>query len=573
MRLVIHRTDISGTDIRGTKAEGKAEGSMRGLMQDRPLDVAAVMRRVEQLFGHKHVVTATAAGEVSATWGQVVARARRLAGALDLLQVPRGARVGTFGWNSQRHVELYLAVPGSGRVLHTLNHRLFAEEISYIVNDAADDILFVDRSLLPRVWPLAGQFRSVRRVVVMDDGGPAQVPGDPRIADYEELLTGATESAGPVRNDENEAASLCYTSGTTGRPKGVLYSHRSVVLHALLLLGVDNFAISERDVVLPVVPMFHVNAWGLPYAAMLAGADLVLPGPAMTPEALIGQLERHRVTFSAGVATIWRSLVPLLGTADLSSLRMVVSGGGAVPDSLSRTWEEAAGIPLTNAWGMTETSPVMTCSRLATVHDGLAPDDRRRVLGTPGPSLPLTEIRIVEESGAVAPRDGMTAGELEAAGATVAAAYFGAEPGLAAFTDDGWLRTGDVGTIDSRGYLRIVDRTKDLVKSGGEWISSVALENEIMSHPGVHEAAVIGIPDDRWGERPLACVVPLDGHEVGERELREYLADRVASWWIPEQIWILGEIPKTSTGKFAKTVLREQAAAREAARSGPRQPR
>jgi len=535
---------------------------VRGLMQDRPLDVAAVLRRVEQVFGHKHVVTATAAGEVSATWRQVAARARRLAGALEMLAVPRGARVGTFGWNSQRYAELYLAVPSSGRVLHTLNHRLFADDIGYIVNDAADDVLFVDRSLLPTVWPLVSQFPSVRLVVVMDDGGPQEIPSDPRVVDYEELLAAVPEAPALVPNDENEAASLCYTSGTTGRPKGVLYSHRSVVLHALLLLGVDNFAISERDVMLPVVPMFHVNAWGLPYAAMLAGADLVLPGPAMTPEALIGQLERHRVTFSAGVATIWRSLAPLLATADLSSLRMVVSGGGAVPDSLSQTWERDAGIPLTNGWGMTETSPVMNCPRLATVHDGLGPDGRRLVLGSPGASLPLTEMRIRDDSGAIAGRDGATVGELEVAGPTVAAAYFGAEPGSAAFTDDGWLRTGDVGTIDSYGYLRIVYRSKDLVKSGGEWISSVALENEIMSHPDVHEAAVIGVPDDRWGERPLACVVPLAGHTVDERELREYLADRVASWWIPERIAIVHEIPKTSTGKFAKTVLRARVAAR-----------
>jgi len=443
---------------------------MRGLMQDRPLDVVAVMRRVERLFGHKRVVTATVTGEVAATWGQVVARARRLVGALDLLEVPGGARVAAFGWNSQRHVELCLAVPSSGRILHALNHRQFAEEIGYIVNDAADDVVFVDRSLLPKLWPLIGQFRSVRLVVVMDDGGSAEIPSDPRVVDYEELLA-AAEPPADFPGDEDEAASLCYTSGPTGRPKGVLYSHRSVVLDALLLLGVDNFAISERDVVLPVVPMFHVNAWGLPYAAMLAGADLVLPGPALAPEALIGQMERHQVTFAAAGPATWRSLAPLLASADLSSLRMVVSGGGAVPEGLSRTWEQAAGIPLTGAWGMTETSPVMTCSRLATVHDGLGPGDRRRVLGSPGPPLPLAEIRVVDESGAIVARDGTTAGELEAAGPTVASAYFGAEPGPEAFTHDGWLKAGDIATIDSYGYLQIVDQPNDLVKSGGELLA------------------------------------------------------------------------------------------------------
>jgi fatty-acyl-CoA synthase len=528
---------------------------MRGLMQQSPLDVAGLMRRVEQLFGHKRVITATATGEVAATWAEVVARARRLAAVLDALGVPDRGRVGTFGWNSQRHVELYLAVPASGRVLHTLNHRLFAEEITHIIGDAADDVLFVDRSLMPRVWPVVERLATVRRIVVMDDGGRADLPDDPRIADYEELLSRAPEPARPAVVDEGDAASLCYTSGTTGLPKGVLYSHRSIVLHALMLLGVDSFAISERDVVMPIVPMFHVNAWGLPYAAMLAGSDLVLPGPAMTPAELIGQLARHRVTFSGAVATVWRGLQPLLGTADLSSLRMVVSGGGAVPDALSRAWQDGAGLPLTNAWGMTETSPVVTCARLATVHDGLDADARREVLRRPGPPLPLTEIRIVGEEGAPITRHGV-AGELQAYGPTVAAAYYGAEPAPSSFTADGWLRTGDVGALDRYGYLEIIDRTKDMVKSGGEWISSVLLENEIMAFPTVHEAAVIAVADERWGERPLACVVPVPGQAIDERDLRAHLAGRVASWWIPERIVVLDEIPKTATGKFSKVSLR-----------------
>ena len=529
---------------------------MRGLMQERPLNVAALMRRAEQVFGHKRIVTATSRGEVVASWAETIERGRRLAAALDVLEAPAQARIGTFAWNTQRHVELYLAAPSSGRVLHTINHRLFADEIAYIVNDAADDVLFVDRSLLPTVWPLADRCPTVRWIVVMDDGGDAEIPRDSRIVDYEQLLAGA----GPARHvevQEDDAASLCYTSGTTGRPKGVLYSHRSIVLHALLLVGVDNFAISERDVVMPIVPMFHVNAWGLPYAAMLAGSDLVLPGPAMSPSSLVSQMERHRVTFSGGVPTIWRGIEPLLDGVDLSSLRMVVCGGGAVPDVLSRAWQDGAGIPLTNAWGMTETSPVVTCSRLATVHDGLDSDAQRGLLGTPGPPLPLTEIRIVAADGSESEWDGTTPGELQAAGPTIASGYFGADPGSSSFTEDGWLRTGDVGTIDRYGYLRIVDRTKDLVKSGGEWISSVALENEIMSHPAVREAAVIGIADEQWGERPLACVVPVAGQELDEEDLRSHLAGRVAGWWIPERVLILDEIPKTSTGKFSKTTLRE----------------
>jgi fatty-acyl-CoA synthase len=311
-----------------------------------------------------------------------------------------------------------------------------------------------------------------------------------------------------------------------------------------MLLGADTFAISERDVVMPIVPMFHVNAWGLPYAAMLAGADLVLPGPAMNPAALARQLSRHRVTFTAGVPAIWRSVLPLLPEVDVASLRMVLSGGSPVPDALARAWREAAGVPLTSSWGMTETSPVVAASRLGTVHDGLGADARRAILASPGPYLPLTELRLVDDDGNIVDHDGATPGE----------------PG---FTEDGWLRTGDVATIDRHGYMQIVDRTKDLVKSGGEWISSGVLENEIMAHPGVLEAAVIGVSDDRWGERPLACVVLAPGTDLDEEGLRAHLTGRVASWWIPERLWLLPEIPKTATGKFSKVALRERFAAQQ----------
>jgi fatty-acyl-CoA synthase len=536
---------------------------MHGLMQDRSLDVPVIMRRAERMFAHKRVVTATATGETTATWGEVVARARRLAAALDVLDVPPHARVGTFAWNTQRHVELYLGVPSARRVLHTLNHRLFAAELTYILDDAQDDVLFVDRSLISTVWPLLEKVPAVRHVVLMDDGGTEEIPDDPRIIDYEELLARAPGEAPPVEIDEREAASLCYTSGTTGRPKGVLYSHRSTVLHTLMILGADAFGIGERDVVMPIVPMFHVNAWGLPYAAALAGADLVLPGPAMNSAALARQMSEHRVTFTAGVPAIWRSLVPLVREMDVSSLRKVVSGGSPVPDALAREWHEATGVPLSSSWGMTETSPVVASARLATVHDDLDTDARRAVLALPGPSIPLTELRLIGEDGEPVDHDGTTPGELQVAGPTVASRYFGADPGESQFTEDGWLRTGDVATIDRYGYVRIVDRTKDLVKSGGEWISSGALENEIMAHPDVVEAAVIGVPDARWGERPLACVVLAPGRELDVKGLRAHLTGRVASWWIPERLWILPEIPKTGTGKFSKTTLREQFAEHE----------
>jgi fatty-acyl-CoA synthase len=530
-------------------------------MQERALDVAALMRRAEGLFGHKRVISATATGETVATWAEVVGRARRLAGVLDLLGVPPGARVGTFGWNSQRHLELYLAVPSAGRVLHTLNHRLFAAELAYIVNHAADDVLFVDRSLLPTVWPLMAGLGTVRHVVVMADGGDEEIPDDPRVLDYETLLAEVTKPAAEVVVAEDDAASLCYTSGTTGRPKGVLYSHRSIVLHTLMLLGADSFAISERDVVLPIVPMFHVNAWGLPYAAAMAGADLVLPGPQMSPAALASQLTRHRVTFTAGVPAIWRGLEPLLPGLDLSSLRMAVSGGSALPVSLSRAFEESAGVTLSSSWGMTETSPLVTCARLATTHDGLDAEARREVVCSPGRSVPLAELRLVDEEGRVVARDGETLGEVQVSGPTIASAYFGDDAAESSFTDDGWLRTGDIGTLDGDGYLRIVDRTKDLVKSGGEWISSVTLENELMAHPDVLEAAVIAVPDERWGERPLACVVPAPGRSLTAEDLRAHLRGRVASWWVPEEFRFVDEIPKTATGKFAKVALRRTVAA------------
>jgi fatty-acyl-CoA synthase len=530
-------------------------------MQERALEIGGLMRRAEAMFGHKSVVTGTVTGETTATWGELIARSRRLSAALELLEVPAGARVGTFAWNTQRHVELYLGVPSAGRVLHTMNHRLFTADLQHILADARDDVVFVDRSLLPVVWHVVAGAASVRWIVVMDDDAADLVPDDPRVLDYEELLGRVPEPAPPsaVRVDENDAACLCYTSGTTGDPKGVLYSHRSVVLHALILLGADSFAISERDVVLPVVPMFHVNGWGLPYAALMAGAALVLPGPAMTPSALVDRLERHRATFTAGVPAVWRSLRPLLAGRDLSALRMVVSGGSALPDTLSQEWERDAGVPITGSWGMTETSPVVAVGRVPSARDDLTGDERRRALGQPGPTVPLVDVRVVDPAGEPVPRDGVTSGELQVAGPTIAGSYFGADAGADSFTDDGWLRTGDVATLDELGCLRIVDRTKDMIKSGGEWISSVALETALMDHPQVLEAAVVGVADERWGERPRAYVVLADGAELDETALRAYLGDRVARWWIPDRFVALEQIPRTATGKFSKTTLRRHA--------------
>ncbi len=532
---------------------------MHGLMQDRPLALPHFFHRAEQLFAHKTISTATAAGEHTSSYADWAQRVRRLATVLDRLELGEQARVGSFGWNTQRHLELYFAVPCTGRVLHTLNIRLFADQLAYIVDHAHDEVIFVDRSLLPVLWPLADRLPSVRFFVVMDDGADTSIPDDPRVRDYETLLAEAEPFPGRFSvADENTAAALCYTSGTTGDPKGVLYSHRSTVLHSLISLTSDALALSERDILLPVVPMFHVNAWGLPYAAVLAGANLVFPGASMAPEALLKLIERHRATVTAGVPTIWMGAVPLLKQHDLSSLRMVIGGGSAIPTSLSEAWRDAIGVPITQAWGMTETSPIGAVASLRSHHDGLDSTEIRAVRATQGQAVPLVDLRIVDtDTGAEQPWDGTAVGELQAAGPWIASGYYGRDGG-ATFTDDGWLRTGDVATIDTYGYVRLVDRTKDLVKSGGEWISSVELENHIMAHPDVEEAAVIAKPDPRWSERPVACVVGRPDASLTSDAILEHLRPRVARWWLPDEIHFVDAIPKTSTGKFSKLTLRQR---------------
>jgi fatty-acyl-CoA synthase len=552
---------------------------MQGLMQNTPLTLPMMFRRAERNFGDKTIVTggrkpadgpAPLERTTYANWAQ---RTRRLGGVLDALEISDDGRVATFAWNSARHLELYFAAPGTGRVLHTLNIRLFADQLSYIVNHAEDEVIFVDRTLMGLLWPLVPTFKTVRHFVVMDDTGLAGAPGsattgsatpapalpdDPRISDYEQLLAAADPVDFEV-DDEDRAAAMCYTSGTTGNPKGVVYSHRSTVLHSMGAMMAGGIGVSERDVVLPVVPMFHANAWGLAHAAVFAGASLVFPGPDMSPPAIADLIERERVTLAAGVPTIWMGVLPLLEGRDLSALTRIACGGSAVPKALSEGYRAKIGRPILQAWGMTETSPLATVCGQRSTFDELPEEDLADIRATQGVSVPGVELRIVEPgSTEELPWDGEASGEIQVRGPWIARDYYDDPRSGESFTPDGWLRTGDVGTVNPEGYVRLVDRTKDLIKSGGEWISSVALENEIMAHPDVAEAAVIGIPDERWQERPLACVVRKPGSAVTAEELLDWLQPKVARWWLPDGCVFIEEVPKTSVGKFSKKTLRDR---------------
>jgi fatty-acyl-CoA synthase len=537
---------------------------MRGLMQDYPLTLPHIFRRAERLFPEKGVVTATAiqGGDGSpvrerVTYGEWAQRTRRLAGAFDALGISADGRVATFAWNTARHLELYFAAPCSGRVLHTLNIRLFPEQLTYIANHAEDEVVFVDRSLLGLLWPLVGSFETVKHYVVMDDG-KGDIPDDPRVLRYEDLLAGSEPVEFEV-DDESRAAAMCYTSGTTGNPKGVVYSHRSTVLHSMATMLADTIAVSEADVVLPVVPMFHANAWGLAHAAVFAGANLVFPGPDLSPPAIVDLIESERVTVAAGVPTIWMGVLPLLEGRDVSSLRAIPCGGSAVPKSLSEGFRAATGMPILQAWGMTETSPVASVCRVKSTLVDRPDDELADLRATQGLAVPGVDVRIsAPDGGDELAWDGVTSGELQVRGPWIAATYYNDPRADESFTKDGWLRTGDVAVISPEGYIRLVDRTKDLVKSGGEWISSVELENEIMAHPKVAEAAVIGVPHERWVERPLACVVVKPGENLAKDEVLEFLAPRVAKWWLPDDVVFIDEVPKTSVGKFSKKTLRDR---------------
>ncbi|RAV18406.1 fatty acid--CoA ligase [Mycolicibacterium sp. GF69] len=522
-------------------------------MDGYPLTLTSIVERAERFHADRDVVSRRPSGAIArTTFGACAGRARRLAGALAQIGVRDGDPVATLLWNQSEHLELYFAVPAMGAVIHTLNPRLFPEELAYIVDDADDHVIVVDESLLD-VFESFRADRDFTHVIVVTHTGEAPAG----TLDYETLLAGAEPVEWPSL-DENHAAAMCYTSGTTGRPKGVAYSHRALALHSLVAALPDQLAVSARDTVLPVVPMFHANAWGLPYAAALAGARLVLPGPRLDASSVLDLCADERVTMAAGVPTVWMEMLAALdagpGKWNLSELDRLIVGGAAVPRSMFEGFDRH-GLTVIQAWGMTETAPLGAVCRATARLDEGERDEQYGYRTRQGVASPFFDIRARDDNGELIAWDDAAIGELEVRGPWVAAAYHGGR-GADSFTADGWFRTGDVVRIDPHGCIRICDRSKDLVKSGGEWISSVDLENQLMSHSAIAQAAVIAMPDDRWGERPLAVVVLRDGGQATADELRTHLAHEFARWQLPDRFEFVSAIPCTATGKFKKSELR-----------------
>ncbi len=536
---------------------------MDGLIMDYELNVPAILRRAEQHFGHKEIVSRLPDKSFHRfTYAELIERTTRLAVALRGLGLGDGDRVGTFAWNHHEHLEAYLGIPAGGLIVHTLNLRLHPDDLTYIASHAGDKALIVDKVL----WPLAEQFVDrvgFEHVIAV---GAGETP--PGAIDYEELLASADASDLSLPDvDERAAAAMCYTSGTTGRPKGVLYSHRAIAIHSLASTQSGTLGLREQDTVLPVVPMFHANAWGFPFTCTLIGAKQVFPGPHLDPPSLLEAFVQEEVTVTAGVPTIWMGILQALdanpGGWDLSRLRAMIVGGAAAPRSMIEGFEERHGLHVTHAWGMTEMAPLGTVSELTSREAALPQDEQYAYRAKQGMPAPFVELRARGAEGLV-PWDGTTMGELEVRGAWIASSYYDDDSQADRWSEDGWFATGDIVTIEPTGYIEIQDRSKDLVKSGGEWISTVALENALMGHPAVAEAAVIAMPDPKWDERPLGVVVLKEGATATADELREFLAPQFAKWWLPDSFEFVAEIPKTAVGKFRKTALREQFAQQQA---------
>ncbi|BBX02493.1 long-chain-fatty-acid--CoA ligase [Mycolicibacterium moriokaense] len=528
---------------------------MDSTMQDFPLTVTAILRHGTTWCSGRKVITKTPDGYREISFGELGARVAQLANGLRCLGVADGDRVATFMWNNQEHLEAYFAAPCMGAVLHTLNIRLSGEQIAFIANQAEDRVVLVDMSLAPLFAAVLPELTTVRTVVAVGAGDlDALTASGKQVIRYDDLLDGQPRTYDWPDLNEKSGAAMCYTSGTTGNPKGVVYSHRSSYLHSMAVCSANAIGLADGDRVLPVVPMFHANAWGQPYAALMAGADLLLPDRYLQAEPLVDMIEAKRPTISAAVPTIWNDVLQYLNAhpgRDISSLRIVACGGSAVPLGMMKEYEQKYGVVIRQGWGMTETSPL---AALAAPPPEVAGEDAWTLRATAGRVLSGVEIRIVDDDGGVLPNDGKAVGEIEIRGPWITASYY--QNADASKFDDGWLRTGDVGRIDPQGFITLTDRAKDVIKSGGEWISSVELELCLMEHPAVLEAAVVAVPDERWQERPLAAVVVKEDAEATAEELRKYLCDRVARFWLPEWWTFIDEVPKTSVGKFDKKRIR-----------------
>lgn len=532
-----------------------------GLMQDSPLLISSLIGHAARYHPHVEIVSRTCEGPVVRTsWGDLAKRVAKLANALRRMGIKPGDRVASLAWNTHRHVELYFAVSGIGAVLNTVNPRLFPEQIDYIVNHAENRVLFFDITFAGLVAGLRGKLTTVERFVALTDA--EHLPADVVAEAYEDLLSPESEQIDWPVFDERTASSLCYTSGTTGNPKGVLYTHRSTILHSFMVCTADGFRLSSADSVLLVVPLFHVNAWGIPYAAAMCGAKLVLPGPKLDGKSLFELAVAEECTFSLGVPTVWLGFFQHIDDTpglDISGLRLerVVIGGSAAPRAIIERFRRDLGVFVIHAWGMSETSPVATVGNLLPKHRGLPEKEQVDVQVRQGRVVYGVELRIVDENRNPLPQDGSVAGDLHVRGPWVTSGYFKGVGG-AMLDSEGWFPTGDVAKIDRDGYVVLTDRSKDVIKSGGEWISSIDLENAAVAHPAVQEAAVIGLPHPKWQERPLLIIVPKPGTAPDRDEILDFLSTRVAKWWLPDDVAFVSELPHTATGKLQKTKLREQ---------------
>ena len=535
---------------------------MKGLIMDYPLTLTQFFERARKIFHRKTMATRVpGAGLQRYTYADYADRVCRLSAALAGLGLKKGDRVGTFAWNSHRHMEVYFAAPLMGMVLHTVNIRLAAQDLTYIINHAEDQVLIVDASLWHLVEPIRKDLKSVKHFIVMKDTPTGEIPAG--ALDYEALVADTKPLETWPRLDETDAAGMCYTSGTTGHPKGVLYTHRGIYLHCFCSSTVDVLGICERDVILHIVPMFHANAWCVPFAGVMNGSTQIFGGPNPQPRDIIEIVHNQRVTLVGAVPTVWIAIQAILEKEphwDISSIRCIPIGGSAAPKSLIQLFDKKYGAYMLHAWGMTEMSPLGTVCRPRSYTDSLPEEERYNIRAKQGAIVAGVDMRIVDEGGKVQPWDGKSVGEIQVRGPWITSGYYNNPAGAAQFTEDGWFRTGDVASIDSEGYVQITDRTKDLIKSGGEWISSVDMETAIMDHPKVLEAAVIAVPHPQWQERPLACVVPKPEFkaELTAQEIMEHLTPRVAKWWLPDEVVFIDAVPKTSVGKFDKKVLRER---------------